>query len=85
MAVSEGIVIDAGRSGKIKTLSGTLGMLGLLLHYPYLINFFGITRVIIDFHVVGLWITYVSVVFSITSGAGYLRGFFSAMRQRSPT
>lgn len=82
IAVSEGIVIDAGRTGKIKTLAATFGMCGLLLHYPYLVNF-GITRVIVDFHIVGLWVTYVSVIFSLTSGFIYLRDFFSAMRQRS--
>jgi CDP-diacylglycerol--glycerol-3-phosphate 3-phosphatidyltransferase len=82
IAASEGIVIDAGRSGKIKTLAGTLGMCGLLIHYPYLINF-GVTRAIVDFHVVGLWVTFVSVFFSLTSGYAYLRGFFVAMQQRS--
>ncbi len=79
IAMSEGIVIAAGEGGKMKMTFGTVGMCGLLLHYPYLINF-GPVSAVIDFHVVGLWITYISVAFSLTSGFGYLRGFYRAVR-----
>ncbi|MEE8408734.1 MAG: CDP-diacylglycerol--glycerol-3-phosphate 3-phosphatidyltransferase [Myxococcota bacterium] len=82
IAMSEGIVIAAGEAGKMKTLAGSLGMLALLIHYPYMINF-GFFSAIIDFHIVGLWVTYISVALSLTSGVDYMRGFFTAARQRS--
>ncbi len=83
IAVSEGIVIAANEGGKLKTTLGTLGMCGLLLHYPYLINF-GPTTVLIDMHVTGLWLTFLSVAVSVVSGVDYVRGFVVAMRQHRP-
>ncbi len=81
IAMSEGIVIAAKEGGKLKTVFGTVGMCGLLLHYPYLINF-GPVSTIVNAHVVGLWLTFFSVAFSVTSGLGYMRGFISANRAR---
>ena len=80
--MSEGIVIAAGQTGKMKTLAGPLGMIFLLFHYPYLVNF-GFFSAIIDFHVVGLWVTYVAVALWVVSGFNYLRGFFTATRQKA--
>lgn len=74
IAVSEGIVIAAGEGGKVKTTFATAGMCGLLIHYPYAINA-GFVHFILDAHLVGLWLTYISVVFSISSAFGYVRGF----------
>ena len=82
IAVSEGIVIDAKEGGKFKTVFGTIGMCGLLIHYPYLINF-GPIETIVDFHIAGLWVTFFSVAFSVTSGVGYIRGFVRAVRRGS--
>ena len=82
IAMSEGIVIAAGQTGKMKTLAGTLGMVFLLFHYPYLVNF-GFFSTIIDFHIVGLWVTYVAVALSLVSGFNYLRSFFTATRQKA--
>lgn len=84
IAMSEGIVIAAGQAGKMKTLAGTLGMLGLLIHYPYMINF-GIFSAIVDFHIVGLWMTYLAVALSLVSGFDYMRGFFTATRRKAPS
>jgi CDP-diacylglycerol--glycerol-3-phosphate 3-phosphatidyltransferase len=81
IAMSEGIIIDAQEGGKLKTIFGTVGMCGLLIHYPYLVNF-GPIDTIVNFHVAGLWVTVFSVAFSLTSGAGYIRGFLRAIRQR---
>ncbi len=81
IAVSEGIVIAAGEGGKTKTLFGTLGMVFLLLHYPYVIHF-GFFSALIDLHQVGLWSTYLSVAFSMTSGLGYVSLFIAAVKQK---
>jgi len=81
IAISEGIVISANEGGKLKTTLGTVGMCGLLLHYPYLVNF-GFASAIVDFHIVGWWLTLFSVGVSIVSGLLYVRGFLTAIRAR---
>lgn len=81
IAVSDGIVIAAGKGGKVKTTFATLGIFCLIIHYPYPINF-GFAEAIFDFHRLGLWVTYLSVAFSVSSGTGYIRGFAKAVRQR---
>ncbi|MBN1960512.1 MAG: CDP-diacylglycerol--glycerol-3-phosphate 3-phosphatidyltransferase [Deltaproteobacteria bacterium] len=81
IAASDGIVIAAGGGGKMKTTLATVGMVGLLIHYPYFINF-GPFSALIDMHYIGLWLTYISIAFSISSGIEYLVGFNKAMRAR---
>lgn len=81
IAAAEGLVIAAGEGGKVKATFASLGVVGLLIHYPYLVNF-GFTQVTIDLHRAGLWITYLSAAFAVTSGWGYYAGFARAMRQR---
>ncbi|MBI5510466.1 MAG: CDP-diacylglycerol--glycerol-3-phosphate 3-phosphatidyltransferase [Deltaproteobacteria bacterium] len=78
IAISEGIVIDANEGGKVKTTIGTIGMCALLLHYPYLINY-GPFSTLVDFHIVGWWLTIIAVAVSVTSGAMYVRGFLTAL------
>ncbi|OGQ83919.1 MAG: CDP-diacylglycerol--glycerol-3-phosphate 3-phosphatidyltransferase [Deltaproteobacteria bacterium RIFOXYA12_FULL_58_15] len=82
IAMSEGIVIDAKEGGKIKTTFATIGMCGLLLHYEYVINF-GPIQEQVSFHLIGLWITFLSVVFSLTSGFGYIRGFVRGVQSNT--
>lgn len=84
IAVSEGIVIAAGEGGKMKTTFATIGMTCLLAHYPYVIHW-GFTAQQINFHMVGLWITYISAAFSVVSGVGYVRGFASALKLKPAT
>ena len=79
IAISEGIVIAANEGGKVKTSFGTLGMCALILHYPYLINY-GPIATLIDFHVVGWWLTLLSVAVSVVSGLAYVRGFQIAVK-----
>lgn len=79
IAASEGIVIAAGEGGKLKTTLGTIGVIALLMHYPYQINF-GFVTLPCDLHVVGLWLTYGSVAMSLASAVGYVRGFLKATR-----
>ncbi|HSI06453.1 MAG: CDP-diacylglycerol--glycerol-3-phosphate 3-phosphatidyltransferase [Myxococcota bacterium] len=84
IAVTEGIVIAAGEGGKMKTTFATIGMTLLLAHYPFVIQF-GFTAVQINFHLVGLWVTYVSVAASVLSGFGYIRGFATALKAKPAT
>jgi CDP-diacylglycerol---glycerol-3-phosphate 3-phosphatidyltransferase len=81
IAAAEGLVIAAGDGGKVKATFATLGMVGLLIHYPYVVHI-GFASAIIDFHRAGLWITYLSAAFAVTSGWGYYVGFARAMRAR---
>lgn len=78
IAASEGIVIAAGEGGKMKTTLATLGMIGLLIHYPYLINF-GFFTAMIDMHRTGLWLTFLSVGFAVSSAVEYVLGFRRAL------
>jgi CDP-diacylglycerol--glycerol-3-phosphate 3-phosphatidyltransferase len=84
IAVTEGIVIAAGEGGKMKTTFATIGMTCLLAHYPYVIHW-GFTATQVSFHMIGLWVTYVSVAFSVVSGIGYMRGFANALKVKPAT
>lgn len=78
IASAQGIVIAAGDSGKIKTTFATVGMCGLLIHYPYLIHT-GLGGVVLDIYQLGLAFTYISVLFSIYSAVEYVYGFVRAL------
>ena len=65
IAMSEGIVIAAGEGGKMKTTYATAGMCALLVHYPYAIHL-GFTSIVLNSYQFGLWLTYLSVAFSIS-------------------
>ena len=81
IAASEGIVIAAGEGGKVKTTFATVGVIGLLLHYRYMVSF-GFFSVTFDMHRTGLWITYISAGFAVTSGVEYVLGFTRALKRR---
>ena len=81
IAVSEGVVIAAGQGGKLKTAFASFGTVGLLLHYPYVINY-GFAAQMVDFHLVGLWLTYMAVASSVISGTEYVVGFVRARGKR---
>ncbi len=82
IAASEGVIIAAAEGGKLKTTFASVGTVALIIHYPYLVNF-GFTQATIDFHRTGLWMTYLSTGFAVTSGVQYLRGFVIALRQKT--
>jgi len=78
IAVSEGIVIAANQGGKVKTALQLCGLAGLIVHYRYPVDFI-VWRDVLDFHVAGLWITYLSLVPSILSAFQYFHGFLMAV------
>ncbi|MBL8602848.1 MAG: CDP-diacylglycerol--glycerol-3-phosphate 3-phosphatidyltransferase [Myxococcales bacterium] len=83
IASSEGVVIAAGESGKWKTALQMVGILCLILHFPYRVLPFYDAPV--DLNVVGQWLVLLSLVFSITSAVEYAALFVAAVeaqRQR---
>ena len=81
IAMSEGIVIAAGKEGKYKTAVQLIGIVFLLLHYPYPIDFlFG--TVVVDANRLGTALLYISVFFSVWSAWKYLVGFVDAVYRK---
>ena len=80
IAISEGLVISASQGGKWKTASQLTGIIALIVHYRYPIDFLVVTT-IIDFHVVGVWMLYISLVPSVLSAFDYFRGFLRGVAQ----
>jgi len=78
IAMSEGIVIAAGQEGKYKTAVQLCGLVFLLHHYTYPIDFFVVTMSV-DANRVGTVLLYISVFFSVWSGWNYFAGFVHAV------
>jgi CDP-diacylglycerol--glycerol-3-phosphate 3-phosphatidyltransferase len=78
MAMSEGIVIGAGQEGKYKTSIQIAAISFLLLHYKYRVDFLAF-EVDVDANIVGTWLLYLSVAFSLWSAWVYIRDFFGAV------
>ncbi|MEM1347737.1 MAG: CDP-diacylglycerol--glycerol-3-phosphate 3-phosphatidyltransferase, partial [Myxococcota bacterium] len=82
IASSEGIVIAAGEGGKFKTAFQMTGLLGLLIHYEYVVDY-GFTTLTVNFHALGLGLLLVSLVFSISSAVEYVAGFLKELNART--
>jgi CDP-diacylglycerol---glycerol-3-phosphate 3-phosphatidyltransferase len=75
LAISEGLVIAASRFGKWKTSLQLSGIIALMVHYHFPIDYlFG--TVMTDFHAVGLALLYVSLVPGMVSAVDYIRAFY---------
>ena len=68
IASTEGLVIAAGDGGKLKTALQMVGILLLLIGYPYHLSF-GFDLGIVDLLQVGRALVYVSLIFSLTTSA----------------
>ena len=79
IAVSEGLVIAASTFGKNKTVFQLVGISFLTIHFPY--RLLG-TQIVIDFHLVGLYVVYISLVFSLFSALHYFLFFLEAAEQK---
>jgi CDP-diacylglycerol---glycerol-3-phosphate 3-phosphatidyltransferase len=79
IASSYGLVISAGRGGKTKTALQTVGIVFLLVHFRYRILLFDFQ---LDFHRVGLYLLYMSLVMSIWSAGEYFRFFVQAVQEK---
>lgn len=78
IASSEGLVISAGGGGKNKTALQMVGILCLMLGYPYEIDLWIVDLGRVDLVVVGRALVYISLVFSIQSAVSYLLMFARA-------
>jgi CDP-diacylglycerol--glycerol-3-phosphate 3-phosphatidyltransferase len=81
IAMSEGVLIAAGRGGKDKTALQMVALLFLIVHHPYVLHFgFGSMRV--DFNGAGTALLYLSVVLAITSAGEYIKLFVEAVEAK---
>jgi CDP-diacylglycerol--glycerol-3-phosphate 3-phosphatidyltransferase len=83
IASSEGVVIAAGDDGKSKTALQMVGLLCLILGYPYHLTFGPIDLGDVDLVYVGRALVYVSLVFSIMSALSYTRLFAEAVEAKN--
>lgn len=81
IAVGEGLVIAAGSGGKFKTALQLVGLVGLLIHYAYPIEFFGLETTM-NFHRVGLVLLVLSVFISVISAVQYFAEFLKALDRK---
>jgi CDP-diacylglycerol--glycerol-3-phosphate 3-phosphatidyltransferase len=82
IASNEGVVIAAGDDGKTKTALQMIGILALILGYPYHLTLPGIDLGMVDLVYVGRALIYTSLVFSISSAVSYARLFASAVEAK---
>jgi CDP-diacylglycerol--glycerol-3-phosphate 3-phosphatidyltransferase len=80
IAAGEDFIMAAGRGGKFKTAFQMTGLIGLMIHYEYTVNYFGLS-VSINFHRIGFWLIVLSVVFSLTSAYQYFRSFIRGVEE----
>lgn len=82
IASSEGIVIAAGEGGKSKTALQMVGILCLVLGYPYHLSLGFLDLGLVDLVVVGRWLVYISLFFSLTSAVTYVGLFAEAVEAK---
>lgn len=82
LASSEGFIIAAGRGGKSKTALQMVGIICLILGYPYHIDLGLVDLGRVDLVHVGRALIYLSLVFSLTSAYQYTRFFVDAIEAK---
>ena len=82
IASSEVLSIDVVSSGKFKTAFQLIGLVALLLHERFYIDFLFAGRVIVDFNALGFWLLALAMVFSLASAGQYFGKFLGAIAKR---
>jgi CDP-diacylglycerol---glycerol-3-phosphate 3-phosphatidyltransferase len=82
VAASEGVVISAGHEGKTKTALQMIGIVALVLGYPFHLSYLGIDLGVVDMVHVGRMLVYLSLLFSFASAAQYTRLFAAAVEAK---
>src|SRR5579872_4689171 len=82
VAASEGVVISSGQEGKMKTALQMIGIVALVLGYPYHLSYLGVDLGVVDLVHVGRWLVYMSLLFSFASAAQYVRLFAAAVEAK---
>lgn len=76
IAATEGLVISASQGGKWKTSLQLCGIICLMLHYHFAIDYlFG--TLVTDFQAVGTMLLYLSLVPGFASAIDYVRAFYT--------
>ncbi len=83
IASTEGLVIAAGSGGKKKTALQMVGLICLIVGYPYHFSLGVIDFGMVDFVHVGRILIYLSIIFSITSAASYMQLFADAIEAKN--
>jgi len=83
VAASEGVVISAGNEGKTKTALQMIGIVALLLGYPYHLAFAGFDFGVVDLVRVGQMMVLLSLLFSFASAAQYVGLFGAAVEAKN--
>lgn len=78
LAATEGIIISSRSGGKFKTAFQLVGLIGLIIHYEYVTDWW-VASASINYHLVGFWLLMVSVVFSLYSAWEYFLGFLKGI------
>jgi CDP-diacylglycerol--glycerol-3-phosphate 3-phosphatidyltransferase len=82
VASTEGLVIAAGSGGKLKTALQMVGLICLIVGYPYHLHLGVYDFGRVDFVHVGRMLIYLSIVFSLTSAASYMQLFAQAVEHK---
>lgn len=82
IASSEGVVIAAGDGGKLKTALQMIGILCLIIGYPYRISLGFYDLGVVDLVHVGRVLVWMSLAFSIASAAEYIKLFADAVEAK---
>jgi CDP-diacylglycerol--glycerol-3-phosphate 3-phosphatidyltransferase len=83
IASSEGIVIAAAGGGKSKTALQMVGILCLIIGYPYRLHLGFVDLGVVDLVVVGRALVYVSLIFSVLSAIEYVAHFAQALDEKA--
>lgn len=81
MASSEGLMIHVLETGKWKTALQLVGLVGVIVHYRYLVDF-GFARHVVNFNALGFGLLLLSMVFSLASAGAYFNSFLKAIAAR---
>ena len=79
LAGSEGLSIDVVRSGKYKTAFQLVGLVALIIHHRYWVDF-GIGAQAIDFNLLGTALLALAMAFSLFSAVVYFARFMRAAK-----
>jgi CDP-diacylglycerol--glycerol-3-phosphate 3-phosphatidyltransferase len=80
IASQQGLIIAADRGGKVKTALQLVGIGFLLIYFPYPLLFFDY---VLDFHAVGTYLLYLSLIMSVLSAVNYVRFFVEAAARQA--
>ena len=82
IASSEGVIIAAGGGGKAKTALQMVGILLLIIGYPYTLSIGPLSLGLVDLVRVGRALVYLSLVFSAISAVQYVALFARAIDEK---